>query len=219
LQRDAGLAVARMQTRGLLLDREKHAGQVEEWSRELAEARHAYHEATGKVPPSTDNEVRAWLETVITPEQRRYWPSTDDQFASVYHRAWSGRERFAKECQARGYIVVPTSGRIIQKQWFKYGKLTNRQCFNSPVQGSCADALLRAVALIDTLLVEGQIRGGLIACVHDELLLEVHEDDAEIARALLEDVMVDAFATTFPGAPTKGVAIAAIGQNWAEAKQ
>jgi DNA polymerase I-like protein with 3'-5' exonuclease and polymerase domains len=406
LQRDAGLAVARMQNRGLLLDREEHARQVEEWSQELAKARHTYHEATGKIPPSTDNEVRAWLETVITPDQRRFWPSTDtgqlsikhrdlarvreapnaktvmtirekqtllrtfgerlarhinpvtgrihgsfeiaaagpgrfaaadpnlqqlpvrrnpkfreciiagpgyrivvcdwgqvelralawlyhdealmndlvngdvhrrtaaringisleavtdeqrysakavnfgaiygispdglrqnifadfgiemtfgeaeralNQFASVYHRAWSGRERFAKECQARGYIVVPTSGRIVRKQWFTYGKLTNRQCFNSPVQGSCADAMLRAVALIDACLVEGQIRGGLIACVHDELLLEVHEDDAEIVRALLEDVMIDAFSTTFPGAPTKGVAAAAIGQNWAEAKQ
>ena len=141
-----------------------------------------------------------------------------DQFASVYYRAWSGREHFAKESQARGYIVVPTSGRIVRRQWFSYGKLTDRQCFNTPVQGSCADAMLRAVALIDTCLVEGQIRGGLIACVHDELLLEVHEDDADLARALLEDVMVEAFATTFPGAPTKGVATAAIGQTWAEAK-
>ena len=390
---------------GLLLDREEHAKQVAEWSRELAEACHAYLEATGKPPPSTDNEVRAWLETVITPEQRRFWPSTDtgqlsikqrdlarvrdapnaktvmtirerqtalrtfgerlarhinpvtgrihgsfeiaaagpgrfaaadpnlqqlpvrrtpkfreciiappgrrlvvcdwgqvelralawlyrddalmadlvsgdvhrrtaaringipleavtktqrdsakavnfgaiygisadglrqnvfadfgveltsgeaqralDQFAAVYHRAWSGRERFAKACQARGYIVVPTSGRIVRKQWFSYRKLTDRQCFNTPVQGSCADAMLRAVAQIDACLVEGRIRGGLIACVHDELLLEVHEDDAEIVRALLEDVMIDAFATTFPGAPTTGRGRATIGQNWAEAK-
>jgi DNA polymerase-1 len=142
-----------------------------------------------------------------------------DQFASVYYRAWSGRERFAKECQARGYIVVPTSGRIVRRQWFSYGKLTDRQCFNTPVQGSCADAMLRAVALVDACLVAGRIiRGGLIACVHDELLLEVHEDDADLARALLEDVMIDAFATTFPGAPTKGVAAASIGPNWAEAK-
>jgi hypothetical protein len=39
-----------------------------------------------------------------------------------------------------------------------------------------------------------------------------------MVRALLEDVMVDAFAATFPGAPTKGVAEAVIGPNWAEAK-
>jgi DNA polymerase-1 len=114
--------------------------------------------------------------------------------------------------------VVPTSGRIVRKQWFKYGKLTDRQCFNTPVQGSCADAMLRAVALIDICLIQGRIRGRLVAIAHDEMVLEVHEDDAEIARALLEDVMVYAFSTTFPGAPTTGVAAAAIGQNWAEAK-
>jgi hypothetical protein len=86
LQRDAGPAVARMQNQGLLLDREKHASQVEEWSHELAEARHAYLGATGQIPPSTDNEVRAWLETVITPEQRRFWPSTDTGQLSIKHR-------------------------------------------------------------------------------------------------------------------------------------
>jgi DNA polymerase I-like protein with 3'-5' exonuclease and polymerase domains len=53
---------------------------------------------------------------------------------------------------------------------------------------------------------------------HDELLLEVDEDDAPIVRELLEAVMIDAFATTFPGAPIKGVAEAVIGKNWMEAK-
>jgi DNA polymerase-1 len=405
LQRDAGLSVARMQNRGLLLDRAEHARQVAEWRRALAEARHAFKAATGKNPPSNDNETRAWLETLLTPMQQRAWPKTKtgqlsiahrdlarvkdapnaktvmtirekqtvlqsfgdrlaqhinpvtgrihgsfeiaaagtgrfaaadpnlqqlpvrrtpefrrcviaapghllvacdwsmielralawiyqddalmtdlvehdihartaarvngiavesvtpsqraaakavnfgaiygitadglrqnvfadfgveltvqqaqhaiDQFATVYHRAWSGRERFAKACQARGYIDVPTSGRIVCRQWFPYNKLSDRQCFNTPVQGSCADAMLRAVTQIDARLVEGRIRGGPIACVHDELLLEIHKDDAATARVLLKDVMIDAFATTFPDAPTKGVAEAAIGPNWAEAK-
>ena len=411
LQRDAGRAVARMQNRGLLVDRDEHTRQVDRWSRELAEARHAWKplanpSADGCLfPPSTDNEVRAWLQTVITAEQALFWPKTrtgqlsiqhhhlaraqdapnaktvmtirekqialqifgdnlaghinpatgrihgsfqiaaagpgrfaaatpnlqqlpirrspefrscviaapgrllvtcdwsmvelralawiyqdDDlmtdlvehdihartaarvngipleavtkhqrnaakavnfgaiygitaeglrqnvfadfgveltlqqaqhaikQFSKVYHRAWSGRERYAKVCQARGYIVVPTSGRLVRRQWLAGGKLTDRQCFNTPVQGSCADAMLRAVAMIDRILVERRIRGGLIACVHDELLLEVDERDAPIARGLLEAVMIEAFATTFPGAPTKGVAEAVIGKNWMEAK-
>ena len=34
----------------------------------------------------------------------------------------------------------------------------------------------------------------------------------------LNAVMIDAFATTFPGAPIKGVAEAVIGKNWMEAK-
>ena len=86
LQRDAALSVARMQNRGLLLDRQEHARQVAEWSKELAEARHAYLAATGKTPPSTDNEVRAWLESIITPEQRRFWPRTNTGQLSIKQR-------------------------------------------------------------------------------------------------------------------------------------
>jgi hypothetical protein len=37
---------------------------------------------------------------------------------------------------------------------------------------------------------------------------EVAEDDAERARSLLQDAIVEAFAVTFPGAPTTGVASA-----------
>jgi hypothetical protein len=85
LQRDAIPSVARMQNRGLLLDREEHARQVERWSRELAEARHAYHQATGKVPPSNDNETRDWLESVLSPGERLNWPKTGQGLLSVRH--------------------------------------------------------------------------------------------------------------------------------------
>jgi hypothetical protein len=38
-------------TKGLLVDYAEHAEQVAEWSRAIAESRHAYHDATGKIPP------------------------------------------------------------------------------------------------------------------------------------------------------------------------
>ena len=79
--------------------------------------------------------------------------------------------------------------------------------------------MLRALTLIHSRLRSAGIRGGLVASIHDELLLEVHEDDAESARALLEETMVEAFAITFPGAPTTGVASAVIGRNWGQVKQ
>ena len=59
------------------------------------------------------------------------------------------------------------------------------------------------------------LAGGLVAVVHDELILEVLEDDAERARVILETAMTRAFVETFLGAPTKGVASASIGRSWA----
>jgi len=79
--------------------------------------------------------------------------------------------------------------------------------------------MLRAITLAFIRLRAAGIRGGLIASIHDELLLEVAETDAEAARDLLEAAMIEAFAMTFPGAPTSGVATAKIGQNWWDTKQ
>ena len=112
------------------------------------------------------------------------------------------------------------AGRIVKAGWEDDigGRLIFTRCCNLPIQGICADAILRAVFNIHRLLQEGNVRGGLIACVHDELVLEVHEDDAELARDLLEIAMLNAFVETFPGAPTNSVATAQIGRSWAEVK-
>ena len=63
-----------------------------------------------------------------------------------------------------------------------------------------------------------RIRGGLIATVHDEIIVEVAEDDDEDARDRLEACMLAAFAETFPKASLAGVVEAKIGRTWGELK-
>jgi DNA polymerase-1 len=146
-----------------------------------------------------------------------------DAFFRAFPRLARWRRAHADLCQRRGYILVP-GGRIVEAAWehpwegAQRGELSFNQCCNIPVQGSCADCLMRAMILVHTRLRAARIRGGLVVCVHDELGLEVAEDDAEAARQILEQSMHDAFAETFPGAPTNGVVTAKIGRNWAEVK-
>jgi DNA polymerase I-like protein with 3'-5' exonuclease and polymerase domains len=78
--------------------------------------------------------------------------------------------------------------------------------------------MMRAVTATYARLRAAGVPGGLVASVHDELLLEVDENAAETARDLLERTMIDAFQQTFPGAPTNGAAKAIIGRSWAELK-
>ena len=78
--------------------------------------------------------------------------------------------------------------------------------------------MLRAMRLVYESFTKAGIRGGLIASIHDELLAEVVEEDAERARDLLQDAMIEAFKQTFPGAPTTGVAKAVIGHTWMDVK-
>jgi DNA polymerase I len=126
------------------------------------------------------------------------------------------RERNYAQCQSRGYVAIGC-GRVVEAAWEPYG-LSFPQCCNLPIQGIAADAMLRAITMVHRRYLAAGIRGGLVATVHDELLAEVVEDDAEPARDILQQTMVEAFEETFPGAPVNGVAEAAVGRTWAELK-
>ncbi len=404
LQRGAVPAVADMQLRGLGFDRDEHARQVENWSRELAEARRSYQEMTGKAPPTTPNDIRLWLAEVAA-DRIATWPRSDTgelsierkhlkrlavsdiptakpvlsmlamqklisifgsklvefinpatgrihasyniagtkagrfsaakpnlqqlpsarapdfrkaivaapgnvlvggdwsqielravawisgdpeltavfrdgrdlhsetaaaisgtpvsditklqraaakavNFGSIYGigakalaanafdsygvemsvpEAQQALDRFfaryatlrdwmrehADLCQARGYVEIGV-GRVVEVNWEVGGRLTFQQCCNLPVQGAAADAMLRAIAMVFRRL--HGIRGGLVASVHDELLLEVTEGDAETARQVLEETMIEAFEQTFPGAPTNKVVEVQVGRTWKDVK-
>jgi DNA polymerase I len=139
-----------------------------------------------------------------------------DKFFAGYPGLKDHLQRHADLCKRRGYVVIG-AGRVVEARWERFG-LSYQQCCNLPVQGIAADAMLRALTMVHARLRQAGIRGGLVASIHDELLLEVHEDDAEAARGLLEETMIEAFALTFPGAPTSGVAAAKIGRTWASVK-
>jgi DNA polymerase-1 len=146
-----------------------------------------------------------------------------DRFFAAFPKLARWRHEHADLCQRRGYILVP-GGRVVEAGWehpyngAQRGELTFNQMCNIPVQGSCADCLMRAMTLLHARLKRARVRGGLIACVHDELLLEVDKNDAALAGEILERAMVDAFVATFPGAPTTRLVDVKIGQTWADVK-
>ena len=93
-----------------------------------------------------------------------------------------------------------------------------RCCNHERFRAACADASMLALAYVDDRLFEADIDGGLVAWLHDEIMLEVREDQAERAAEILKQSMIDGFAETFPGAPLNGLVEPHIGVNWGEAK-
>ena len=75
-----------------------------------------------------------------------------------------------------------------------------------------------ALAYVDDRLFEAGIEGGPVAWLHDEIVIEVREDQADRAAEILKQAMIDGFAETFPGAPLNGLVDPHIGLNWGEAK-
>ena len=74
--------------------------------------------------------------------------------------------------------------------------------------------MMGAIPGPDDLLIpsrQGKMRSRLILQIHDELLLEVPEDEAEAARTLVTEVMEGALDLVVPL-----VVDARLGKNWAE---
>lgn len=87
-----------------------------------------------------------------------------------------------------------------------------RQAMNTPVQGSAADLIKKAMLDLRRALDERSLRSKLVLQIHDELLLEVPEGEAEAARGLVVEVMEGALQLQVPL-----VVDARLGRNWAEA--
>jgi DNA polymerase-1 len=85
-----------------------------------------------------------------------------------------------------------------------------RQAMNTPVQGSAADLIKKAMIDLAAALRERGMKSRLILQIHDELLLEVPEAEADDSKQLVKAVMEGALALDVPL-----IADARLGKSWA----
>ncbi|MBX3025522.1 DNA polymerase I [bacterium] len=108
-----------------------------------------------------------------------------------------GRRRAIPELRSRERSVAQAAERVAA---------------NTPIQGSAADLIKLAMVRIDRRLAEEEVAGGMILQVHDELLLEVTEEDRERTAAVVREEMEGVMTLAVPLRVDLGV-----GHNWAEA--
>ncbi|MDX9715005.1 MAG: DNA polymerase I [Dissulfurispiraceae bacterium] len=87
-----------------------------------------------------------------------------------------------------------------------------RLAMNSPIQGTAADLIKKAMLNVWNRLRQEKLRSVLILQIHDELLLEVPENEAEQARKIVTDEMENAIQISVPIKVEAG-----IGRSWADA--
>ena len=87
-----------------------------------------------------------------------------------------------------------------------------RVAINTPVQGSAADLIKKAMLAVDARLRAEFPWQLMLLQVHDELLLEVDEDQVEAVGAMVRDEMIGAIELSVPLVVDVGV-----GANWDEA--
>ena len=84
-----------------------------------------------------------------------------------------------------------------------------RAAINAPMQGTAADLIKRAMVSLDRWLKEQHLKSRLILQVHDELILEVPEDEVELVKQNVAGIMQSAASLSVPLLAEVGVA-----DNW-----
>ncbi|MGE5125199.1 MAG: DNA polymerase I [Betaproteobacteria bacterium] len=142
-----------------------------------------------------------------------------EAFIAAYFARYPGVRRYIDEtvAQARETGAVRTLlGRLrrlpdLRSKSFPVRMEAERQAMNTPLQGSAADLIKQAMIDLHRELRRRALRSRLILQIHDELLLEVPEAEAETARALVREVMEGALELDVPL-----VADAQLGHSWAD---
>lgn len=88
-----------------------------------------------------------------------------------------------------------------------------RMAINTPIQGTAADMIKVAMINIHKAIRDLKLKSRLILQVHDELVFDVHKDELDVVKIMVEDKMVNAL----PGLKVPILVGMGSGNNWLEA--
>ena len=140
-----------------------------------------------------------------------------DKYFATYPGVRAYMDHVVEQAKTDGYV----STLMGRRRWLPELKSSNfntrsfgeRVALNMPIQGTAADIIKLAMLRVrDRLKAEG-LRGQLVLQVHDELIVECPEAQAETAAALLKEEMENVVSLSVPL-----TADAHWGRNWLEAK-
>jgi len=142
------------------------------------------------------------------------------QYIDRYFERYPGVQRYMNNIRAiaheQGFVETIFGRRLYLPEINAKNKNlqmgAERTAINAPMQGTAADIIKMAMISVDNWLLESKVDAKLIMQVHDELVLEVAEDQVEQVRAGLIARMSAAAQLKVPLLVEAGV-----GNNWDEA--
>ncbi|SDS58158.1 DNA polymerase I [Halopseudomonas sabulinigri] len=139
-----------------------------------------------------------------------------DRYFARYPGVLAYMERTREQASEQGYVETLFGRRLylpeINAKNQAMRKGAERTAINAPMQGTAADIIKRAMIKVDQWLANSKLDARVIMQVHDELVLEVHEDQIEAVSQGLQEHMGQAAELDVPLLVEVGV-----GNNWDEA--
>ncbi len=138
-------------------------------------------------------------------------------YFDTYPRVKQFMDELVEQGKDKGYVTSLFGRRRpipeLSAKNFMQRQFGERIAMNSPIQGTAADIIKIAMIRVHRKLTEGKYRSHLILQIHDELLIETHQDEIEEVKKILEEEMVYACELAVPL-----IAEVKQGMNWYEAK-
>jgi DNA polymerase-1 len=125
-------------------------------------------------------------------------------------------ERTRAEAREQGYVETVFGRRLwlpdIRSSNLARRQGAERQAINAPMQGTAADLIKMAMIAVQDFIERDGLATKLVMQVHDELVLEVPEDEIDRVKPAVESLMAGVAKLDVPLLVEAGV-----GANWEEA--
>jgi len=146
--------------------------------------------------------------------------SAAQQYVDLYFQRYPGVKRYMDETRAmareQGFVETVFGRRLylpdIRSRNQQLRQYAERSAINAPMQGTAADIIKRAMIDVHAWLLDSREAARLVMQVHDELVLEVAQDDVERVEHELRTRMATAAELRVPLKVDVGR-----GPNWDEA--
>jgi len=141
------------------------------------------------------------------------------KFIDMYFQQYSGVKRFfdgvVSQVKENGYVETLLGRRRyvpeINSQNRNIAEAARRVAINTPIQGTAADLIKKAMVQIDAEMEKQKMRSRMLIQVHDELVFETPPEECEDLQVLVREAMENALSFHVPLKVNLSV-----GSNWEE---
>lgn len=127
-------------------------------------------------------------------------------FIERYFTSFPGVQDYMKniveEAKKNGYVTTILNRRRylpdLNSSNFNLRSFAERTAMNTPIQGSAADIIKKAMIDMERALREQHLQAKMLLQVHDELIFEAPEEEIPILEKLVPEVMANAFELQVP---------------------
>ena len=140
-----------------------------------------------------------------------------DDYFKTYPNIKTYLDSQVEFCNQNGYVKTMTNRRRyineIKDSNYMVREFGKRAAMNATIQGSAADITKIAMINVHNELKKRNLKSKLILQVHDELILDVPNDEVELMKKLIPEIMANAYKMK-----VRLDCSLSIGQTWYEAK-